>query len=91
MAQGNLASHAEACIIELSRSIVKVQYEQLKDVFFTALANFVPEEVLEVGVEPSVEDRVSDGVEHRERVDDEEESQLHFRFDDGRLLDNLEP
>ena len=47
--------------------------------------------MLEIGVEPSVEDRVCDGVEHRERVDDEEESQLHFRFHDGRLLDNLEP
>ena len=57
----------------------------------TIILIIVPEEVLEIGVEPSVEDRVCDGVEHRERVDDEEESQLHFRLDDGRLLDNLEP
>ena len=50
--------------------------------------------MLEVGVEPSIEDGVGDGVEHRERVDDEEEGQLHFRFDHRRipgLLSDLKP
>jgi len=49
-----------------------------------------PEEVLEIGVEPAVEDGVGDRVEHRERVDHEEQGQLHLGVDPV-LLDDLEP
>ena len=44
--------------------------------------------MLEIGVKPSVENGVGDGVEHREGVDDEEEGQLHLGVDSA-LLDDL--
>ena len=40
-----------------------------------------PEQVLEVGVEPAVEDGVRDGGEHGKGVHDEEQGQLEGRFD----------
>ena len=40
----------------------------------------LPKQMLEVGVEPAVEDRVGDRAEHGEGVNDEEKSQLDLGF-----------
>ncbi len=49
--------------------------------------------MLEVGVQPAVEDRVGDRAEHSKGVNDEKEGQLHLGFNlhpHRGLLDNLE-
>ncbi len=49
--------------------------------------------MLEVGVQPAVEDRVCDRAEHGKGVNDEKEGQLHLRFNlhpHRGFLDDLE-
>ncbi len=45
--------------------------------------------MFEVGVEPTVEDRVSDRAEHGEGVNDKEKGQLNIGFNHRGLLDDL--
>lgn len=53
----------------------------------TIILIIVPEEVLEIGVEPAVEDRVGDGGQHRKGVHDEEQDQLGDRFQGSQISD----